>query len=46
MAFNICCKYNMIDLWYGDAGGNVNPLRSTKKIILSQNLRNDLKIGK
>ena len=45
-AFNICTKYNAIHLWHGHAAGDVNPLNSIKRIIISQNLRKDLEIGR
>ena len=45
-AFNICTKYNAIHLWHGRATGDVNPLNSIRRIIISQNLRKDLEIGR
>ena len=44
--FNICTKYNVIHLWHGHAAGDVNPLNSIRKIIISQNLRKDLETGR
>ena len=45
-AFNICTKYNTIQIWHGLAAGNLNPLHSIKKIITSHNLRKDLEVGR
>ena len=44
--FNICCKYNAINIWHGIVPEKLNPLRSIKKIILTANLRTDLQIGR
>ena len=44
--FNICCKYDAIHIWNGIVKGNLNPLRSIKKIIISANLRKDLETGR
>ena len=44
--FNICFKYNAINIWHGIVPEKLNPLRSIKKIILTKNLRNDLEIGR
>ena len=44
--FNICCKYNLLHLWHGNAAIHKNPFRAIKKTILSQNFRNDLEKGK
>ena len=45
-AFNICTKYNVIQIWHGLAAGKLNPLHSIKKTITSQNLRKDLEVGR
>ena len=56
-AFNICSKYNLINLWNEIAipSGILNriaisraikPLRRIKSTIITQNLQNDLKIGR
>ena len=44
--FNICCRYDAINIWHGIASAKLNPLRSIKKIILLKNLRNDLEKGR
>ena len=44
--FNICCKYNAINIWHGIVPEKLNPLHSIKKIIIAANLRNDLQIGR
>ena len=56
--FNVCCKYNLINLWNGiaiptgnlnpriAASGIVNPLRRIKNIIITHNLQKDLNVGK
>ena len=48
--FNICTKYNAMHLWHGQAPRRLNrilnPLQSIKRIIVSQNLRNDLEVGR
>ena len=45
-AFNICCKYNVLHLWHGNASRHKNPLREIKKAIISQNFRKDLENGR
>ena len=40
--FNICCKYNAINIWHGIVSEKLNRLRSIKDIILTANLRIDL----
>ena len=44
--FNICCKYNAINIWHGIVPEKLNPLHSIKKIIIAANLGNDLQIGR
>ena len=44
--FNICCKYNAINIWQRIVQNKLNPLRSIKKIIISADLRKDLEIGR
>ena len=49
--FNICSKYNAMHIWHGQAplgrlDYKLNPLHYIKKIIISQNLRRDLEIGR
>ena len=44
--FNICCKYNMLQLWHGNAPDKVNPLHFIKRTIISKNLRTDLETGR
>ena len=44
--FNICCKYDAINIWHGIVPEKLNPLRSIKKIIITKNLRNDLEVGR
>ena len=44
--FNICCKYNAMNIWHGIVPEYLNPLQSIKRIILSANLRKDLEIGR
>ena len=44
--FNICCKYNAINIWHGIVPEKINPLHSIKKIILTANLRTDLQIAR
>ena len=44
--FNICCKYNILQLWHGNAPDKVNPLHFIKRTIISKNLRTDLETGR
>ena len=44
--FKICCKYNAINIWHETIPEKLNPLRNIKKIILTANLRNDLRLGR
>ena len=44
--FHICNKYNIPYLWHGNTGNHKNPLRAINKIIKSQNLTRDLRIGR
>ena len=44
--FNICCKYNAIDIWHGISRPKVNPMRWIKKLVLDFNLSKDLSVGK
>ena len=44
--FNICCKYNMLNLWHGISPCNVNPLHRIRRQIISHNLRSDLEMGR
>ena len=45
-AFNICCKYNVLHLWHGNAANHKNPLLAIRRIIIAQNLRKDFEIGR
>ena len=56
--FNMCSKYNLVNLWNGiaipsgiinfkiNASGVINPLRRLKNIVITRNLHEDLKIGR
>ena len=48
--FNICIKYNAINLWHGLIPSKfnrlLNPLQCIKRIIISKNLRSDLENGR
>ena len=44
--FDICCKYNCLHFWHGNAANYKNPLNAMKRVILSQNFRGDYEVGK
>ena len=44
--FNICCKYDDINLWHGISAPKTNPLIGIRKLIITSNLRKDLEIGR
>ena len=44
--FNICCKYNAIDIWNGLAPKKMNPLHNIKRIITAANLGKDIQIAR
>ena len=44
--FNLCCKYDMIDIWHGKHKGIANPKLYIKDKILKFSLKNDKEIGR
>ena len=45
--FDICCKYNVLHFWHGDAANlRVNPFRAIKNLIIAESLRSDLERGR
>ena len=45
-AFNLCCKYDVIDFWHGKLKGLTNPASHIKKRIIAFSLKKDLEIGR
>ena len=45
-AFNLCCKYDVIDFWHGKLKGLTNPASYIKKRIIAFSLKKDLEIGR
>ena len=44
--FNLCCKYDAIDIWNGKLNGLTNPPSYIKNKIMVFHLKNDLNIGR
>ena len=44
--FNLCCKYNAIDIWHGRSRPKINPMRWIKKIVTNFNMSKDLSVGR
>ena len=44
--FNICCKYDRIDLWHGTCPPKINPLARIKRIVEQHNLKKDIDIAR
>ena len=45
-AFNLCCKYDVIDFWHGKLKGLTNPASFIKKKIIAFSLKKDLDIAR
>ena len=39
--FNLCCKYNRMDIWHGQCPKKINPLSRIRNIVLDYHLKND-----
>ena len=44
--FNLCCKYEAIDIWQGKLKGLSNPASYIKNKVVNFNLRKDLEVGR
>ena len=40
--FNLCCKYERMDLWHGRCAEKVNPLSRIRKIVEAFRLKKDM----
>ena len=44
--FNLCCKYDRMDLWHGRCPEKVNPLTRIRKLVEEYHLKKDLEAEK
>ena len=44
--FNICCKYDRIDLWHGHCPEKINPLSRIKRIVETFHIQKDLEVAR
>ena len=44
--FNLCCKYDRMDIWHGLCPDKVNPLERIRKIVELHHLKKDIEVAR